>query len=437
MRKYDILFLWFSFILLVSSAYASKSPELQWVARYKGPGNNYGYPTALVVDNSGNVYVTGCSQAKGVGFMADGGKDYLTVKYDKNGKQLWTARYDGPGNSGQYSNGEDSACAIAIDNSGNIYVTGDSKSNLKVNPYFRRLGYATIKYDPNGRELWVKRYDGKGPATDMLLDDSGNIFVTGAGGTIKYKPSGEQVWIGKKSGRILAATLAIDKSGNIYVANGSQIIKYDTNGEQVWIVKQRLREGLAVDCMGNIVVIGYGYPPNIKYEDLNDYSNYDFLTTMYNESGKQLWTARYNGTGNSRDFIVSLGIDCLGNVYVSGNSKGREKQNYCATIKYDNNGNQLWVARYGDLTNARYVVSDMVVDNSGNVYIVGHSGGWSLDVVIVKYDTDGKQLWEVKYTSQVGDVRALTVNDSENVYIIGSGSYGGGEYVTLKYAQHD
>jgi len=50
---------------LASPAQAGESPVEAWVARYNGPGNSGDYPDALAVDSSGNVYVTGCSIGSG------------------------------------------------------------------------------------------------------------------------------------------------------------------------------------------------------------------------------------------------------------------------------------------------------------------------------------------------------------------------------------
>jgi dienelactone hydrolase len=85
-----------------------------------------------VIDGSGNVYVTGYS------YGGDANYDYATIKYDTNGNQLWSAPYNGTGNS------EDYAFALVADKSGNIYVTGQS---MGVGTNF---DYATIKYIQRG-----------------------------------------------------------------------------------------------------------------------------------------------------------------------------------------------------------------------------------------------------------------------------------------------
>ncbi len=115
------------------------------MAHYFGGTGNY---LAADVDDSGNVYVTGssCPQLHCPGPSLD----YTTIKYSPSGEELWVARYDGPGHGGDY------AISLAVDGSGNVYVTGMSPPSVEI----YRDDYATIKYSPSGEEIWVARYDG-------------------------------------------------------------------------------------------------------------------------------------------------------------------------------------------------------------------------------------------------------------------------------------
>src|SRR2546423_1111853 len=118
--------------------------EQQWVARYDGPGHALDAAYAIAVDAWDNVYVTGYSD--GMGTEAD----YATIKYDSAGQQQWVARYDGPVSR------FDEAAAIAIDGSGNVYVTGISLGLDTV------IDFVTVKYDTLGQEQWVARYNNGG-----------------------------------------------------------------------------------------------------------------------------------------------------------------------------------------------------------------------------------------------------------------------------------
>src|SRR3990172_700934 len=122
-----------SLLILAPALCAAPSASGQvgeaWVARYHGPGNSWDKAHAIAVDPAGNVYVTGGSV--GVGTESD----YCTLKYNRLGNELWTARYDGPGHGGDSANG------LVIDSEGNVLVAGGSPGAGTGSDY------VTIKYD--------------------------------------------------------------------------------------------------------------------------------------------------------------------------------------------------------------------------------------------------------------------------------------------------
>jgi hypothetical protein len=134
-----------------------------WVARYHyGPGTYFDGPAldsakGIALDSSGNIYVTGSSTGSGTDY------DYATIKYNSAGQQQWVARYHYSGES------TDFASAIAVDGSGNVYVTGTSGDD-----------WATVKYNSAGQEQWLARYNGPGNGDDrawaIAVDASGNVY---------------------------------------------------------------------------------------------------------------------------------------------------------------------------------------------------------------------------------------------------------------------
>ena len=152
----------------------------------------------LAVDASGNVHVTGridhlflCTEEDRLDDDAHPG-DYGTVKYDAAGNLLWLARYEG---ADRFSSAF--ARAIALDAAGNVYVTGADdhffECDIELEP--TEDDYATLKYSPMGEELWLATYDGPEDlddgAADIAVDDQGNVYVTGQAGSTLFNGGGD------------------------------------------------------------------------------------------------------------------------------------------------------------------------------------------------------------------------------------------------------
>ena len=306
-----------------SAVKISPDGERLWQATYNGTGNGSDIAYAIAVDNQGNVYITGES----LGTYPN--MDYATVKYDSNGVEQWSARYNGPGN------GYDLACDISVDDDENVYVSG---STLGLS-----TDYTTIKYDSLGNELWNMRYDGPANQMDvanaMTIDSDGNVYVTGessAGGS----------------------------SGDDFLT-----IKYSTDGEELWISRydspNHQSDGgaaIAVNDYRNVYVAGWTNSAIFSSE---------YATIKYDSAGGLKWVASYS-QGLDYQSINDLALDNEGNVYVTGSSAvvGADY----TTIKYSSSGSEGWVMHYSDPVNYADKARSIAVDNDGNVYVTGRSG---------------------------------------------------------------
>jgi hypothetical protein len=448
-----ILFLVIGMVFLAVLPALADSVDTAWVRRYNGPGDTLDMANAIAIDQLGNVYVTGGS------YGIETGMDYTTMKYYPNGDTAWVRRYNGP------VNGQDAAYAIVVDDSNNVYVTGASDGQ---EGFFITPDYATIKYYPNGDVAWVKRYNGSAGATDrahaIAIDNSGNVYVTGSSSqsiipdyaTIKYYPNGDTAWVRRYNGPgnwwDETRAIAVDGSGNVYVTGASDswgesglqsdyaTIKYDASGSQLWAARYdgplNFGDGataIAVDDSGNIYVAGYSW----------SLIGNDYVTIKYYPNGDTAWVRRYNGPANGDDLAYAIAVDGSDNVYVTGYSDSTGTYQDYATIKYDSNGNELWVRRYnGPPGNGSDEATAIAIDSSDNVYVTGWSGGGEtlFDYATIKYYPDGDTAWVRRYNGPInGDDRAsaIVVDGSGNVYVTGK-SYGSGtdfDYATIKYSK--
>ena len=424
----------------------------EWVQTYNGTGNGLDIAFSVVVDNLGNVYVAGNSPGD------TSANDITTVKYNSSGQQQWVQRYNGPGNSDDGTNGTN---AIAVDSSGNVYVAGWSAGT-------ENTDYVVIKYNSNGDQQWAQRYNGSGNGYDapygIALDSSGNVYVTGTSTgdgtgsdytTIKFNNDGQQQWAqsynGSGNSYDAGQALAVDDSGNVYVTGISTAlnglgdcvtIKYDTDGNQQWA---KVYDGpangndygnsITVDGSGNVYVTG---------SSAGAKTGQDYLTIKYDSSGQQLWASTYSTPGSNWDEGRSIGLDGSGNVYVTGvlgYSEGKSSTDDWGTIKYDSSGTEQWVQTYNGPANIADEAWSIAVDLNGNSYVVGYSHGLTSgsDLTSIKYNTDGVQQWVQAYDSPAHGTDSgfdVALDSQGNVYVAGaSGSGTAIDYATIKYSQ--
>jgi uncharacterized delta-60 repeat protein len=413
----------------------------QWVATYDGPGNNYDIANGIGIDDNGNVFITGLSRLDG-----PGNGDYATIKYNASGGKKWLKRYNGPS---EQKGDHDFATALAVDDNGNVHVTGGIRKNIT------GFDYTTYKYDEDGDREWKKTYNGLGTgpdeASDITLDAQGNVYVTGRSdglgtsldfATIKYGADGDTKWSkrynGPGNGFDQATAIAVDAAGNVYVTGTSAgtgtssdytTIKYDNNGNTQWIRRYNgpgnsfdHATDIGVDNAGNVYVTGWSW-------GIGTFQ--DYATIKYDANGNELWVARYNAGTNTSDEATALVVDALGNVYVTGRSTPMEFSPYdYATIKYNTAGVQQWVARYG--TASTDEPTDIAVDIVGNVYVTGGSNSY---YATVKYNSAGAQQWAAMY-NEWGIAHALALDATGNVYVTGASRLSNvitEDYATVKY----
>ncbi|MBN1213128.1 MAG: SBBP repeat-containing protein [candidate division Zixibacteria bacterium] len=289
----------------------------------------FDYPTGMDLD-ADYIYITGTT---GYGFD----QDLVTTKRPRSGgTPVWSRIYNGSADN------EDGANDIVVDGNGNVFVAG----------YLSNSSYNTdifvIKYEPNGDTGWVYSYASAGGYDDearfIALDNTGNVYITGTIGTsvpfasdyitIKLNSSGVQQWVSTYNGPSndddVPAEIGIDNAGNVYISGDSRgddddnpdfaTIKYFPNGDTAWVRRYNGDDqgftasvdqvkDMAVDTVGSIYVTGRSYSDAINA--------YDLVTIMYNTDGDEVWR-HISGLGGTS---YALTCDNAGHVYVTGASQ--------------------------------------------------------------------------------------------------------------------
>ncbi len=433
-------------VLLVSSSMGQVTQ--QWVQRYNGSWNGSDAGNSVTVDRSGNVYLTGSTANS---FTTD----IITIKYNSSGLMSWLQKYNGPGDD------VDRGAAIAVDDAGNVFITGVSKGD-----------YVTIKYDSTGLLKWVQRFDGSTGMydypTDIAIDNSGNVYVTGlcSNGaffddfaTVKYNSLGVLQWVQKYnspgSNTDVARSIKVDVPGNIYVGGYSSgtvtgdnytVIKYSPLGDSLWVRSYNgpvngvdNLNSMAIDINSNVYVTG-------RSEGSNGIdTTFDLATVKYNASGVLQWIQRYNGTANGNEEGFAIDVDNSGNVYATGSGKGVTTASDFLTIKYNSStGVPQWVQRYsGTINGSINIARSIAIDIPGNVYITGDSGDNfpnQYDYATIRYDPDGNVQWIQRYNGPANGidwVHSLAIDSAGNIIVTGEsfGISSDMDIATVKYSQ--
>jgi uncharacterized delta-60 repeat protein len=350
--------------------------------------------------------------------------DYITIKYNSTGTQQWIKYFSGPG---VYS--DDIATTIVTDNAGNIYVSG--YSDRYDGGYSSGYDYLTIKYDTLGNEQWSVYYDANTTffagydKVFMAADSMGNVYVASTNNylLIKYNAEGTEQWVNHTSKEISFTDMAIDSAGYVYVVgNGWEgsldffdVAKFNSNGEELWIAEDN---DIVFEHSTAITADDWGNVYVAGFGMFN--SNINYIILKYDSSGIEQWTVNYNGPENSSDYANDVIADTSGNIYLTGQSG-----NSCVTIKYNSSGIEQWAASCS-IANYKVGGEKISIDLNRNIYVSGYSYPSddmnSLDYLTIMYNAAGEEQWVnfySKHDSSSDQFKAMEVDESGSVYITG------------------
>lgn len=299
----------------------------QWIKTYDNGGNEESRDIAM--DNAGNIYVNGIA-----------GNESLVIKYNSEGDTIWTRKYTEPGFRFP-------SLTITLDKYQNVYIGGG-----KINISLGTQNYYTLKYDSAGVFKWAASYSlgGVSALSKVKVDQNLNVYVTGRSNiskmlTIKYDSAGAEQWQriydGPGSGGELASDMVIDNLGNIIITGASSgtgtgsfdylTIKYNSKGDSLWVKRYNgtgngndEAYSLELDDSNNVYITG---------RSIGNFTGWDYVTIKYNSLGIQQWLERFPSKSNNNSIAYVIALDRFQNVYVTGKRDSSGFDSY-TTIKY-------------------------------------------------------------------------------------------------------
>ncbi len=404
----------------VDHTWSFTSASAPWTRQIGTSAHDDGRSIAL--DAEGNIYVTGYTGGDLDGNTSAGGPDIPLVKYDSSGIRRWTRQLGTQGND--YGEG------VAIDSSGDVYVTGGTDGSLDGNTSAGGTDIYVAKYDATGAKLWTRQVgtENNDYGNDIAVDNSGNVYVTG--------------WTG---GNLDGTTVV---TGDDFF-----ILKYDASGTLQWkkqygTAVNDYAYGIDVDTAGNVYVTG---DTGGDMDGNVNAGGADIFAVRLNSSGVEQWTGQFGAAGNEGG--VSVAVDASGNVYVAGSTAGDLDGNTSAggtdafVVKYDSAGTRQWTRQFGTADDDEG--KGVAVDQDGNVYVTGptaggldgNAGAGAADLFLVKFNPAGSKQW----TSQLG---TSSFDSGMDVAVAGGYVYltgvsggdldgninaGGGDIIVVKY----
>lgn len=385
--------------------------QSQWIQNFNGPDNGNDAANCVLIDNDNNIIVSGyCKSARGDDDMA-------VVKYSSNGGFLWSYIYNGTGNT------EDRPYGIIVDQSDNIIITGESSAD-----------FCTIKFDPLGTVTWIRKYadpnSGIDRAYGIIVDNLNNIIITGSsyGGpangndilTIKYDPQGSQVWSyrfnGSGNNEDRPYGIIVDQQDNIVFtgttfSSSSLSLDYITmmlspGGIPLW-TRLYNGSGSSEDRSYGIITDRTGTDIFITGASMGLGSGFDFVTIGYDSGGTEIFNKRFNSADDNDDIAGSLALTTNNEIIVTGISRISflEKSEDVRTIKYEQDGTERWNKSYNGSGNSSDAAFKVVTPQYSNSYasVIGYTTG-----------SNGKDILVLSY-SNVGNLnREYIINGSDN-----------------------
>lgn len=344
----------------------------------------------LVIDPSGNVVITGCTQSddlpvtptafqRSKASSMPSGYDLFLAEFSPNGQLVWSSYCGGHDN--------EDAFGIATDRTGNIYVAGHTSSDVlpittPATPVVARKPTGSqdvfiLKLSPQRQPLWVYFIGGANveTATDIVTDTRGGVYVCGYTQSVDFPTFGAGVYQSIKT-----------------AGNDGFVIKLDGLGQLQWATLlggngEDYCTSLALDSSFDrrLIVGGTTSSTDMWYRAAEGKtlggSSDGFIAALDGRNGAGQWVAYHGGT--NFDELTAVAIDPNNFIIAVGRTLGEYPTKAAPQPDYRGGGGDIFVAKLtpdGKVQWATYVggsfrdrASDVAIDGNTNFVVVGQS----------------------------------------------------------------
>ncbi|MCX6564566.1 MAG: SBBP repeat-containing protein [Candidatus Aminicenantes bacterium] len=395
-------------------------------------GSSYDRGYGIAVDNLGNAYITGDTASAEATFpvvsgpgliFSDQPPDAFVAKVNAAGTSLVYCGYIGGGV-------DDRGLSIAVDGSGNAYVTGWTTSPEWLFPVVEGPDLTSN----GGEDVFVAKVNATGTALDycgyigssgndrgygIAVDNLGNAYVTGETSYTDFPVVSGPDLTQNGSYDVFVAKVNATGTALVYCGyiGGSG---YDRG------------YGIDVDGSGNAYVAGETRSaedtfPVVAGPDLT-YNNpgldrADAFVAKINPTGTALIYCGYIG-GVDHETALGVAVDGSGNAYIAGvtysseatfpvvsgpdltyNDSGIPQEGDAFVAKVDSSGKALVYCGYiGSYTEE--VARGIAVDDFGAAYVVGRTSAWDPFFPVV---TGPDLTWYGRYAAFVAKIKEVPV----------------------------
>ncbi len=357
----------------------TRSEYLQWLTNYQGTGSvgsNTG--KGICVGPDGRIFATGQ-----VATTQSGNSNMPVIAINPDGSIDWAYEFHG--------GGYDMGYAIVADADGNVYAAGESD----VSGVWR---FTVFSVNPLGELRWVYHKPASNPsaAFDIIIAPDGHIYAGGVfdmGGSqnpgkaflASITTEGVERWthtlVPPQGGFGVVNSIAADAESNIYAAgtvdNNYLVYSVNSQGEQRWLnTYSGSASGMFKDNSAQSVIAGYDGNIYVtgKFDEVGQ--SRVFMTMSFTSGGDLRWQHMHAGSSGHADVAWSITMADDHSVYVAGKGVETGVMDVWVVIKYNTNGEQLWI-HFENPTPGINGLNSVATDSFGNIYACGWTSGGS------------------------------------------------------------